>query len=261
MSEFAKDAEAQSDGSAWGAEYLKSVPEFAGEKKFIKLEELADFCNLENSMIFGHGTASSGNGHEVVESIFEEGIKGWESGGSIASEDRGDEAVGSTDLTNNSIILWNSIEGEPNFDKMKGELDNWSHRSAENVILMRLPVDYYHMETDVAPERTQAYFTQHEDKDGQLTNYLDRRLIIGNYNAKTGVVEINPHFEAELSEEFKEELAGRLAEVQEQTKKRHEEQENNPFGLRTNEAPETDETASAEWANLDASDWDSADWE
>ncbi|MBR2996998.1 hypothetical protein IKF33_00980 [Candidatus Saccharibacteria bacterium] len=255
---ISSNAEQQNDDSAWGEEYLKSVPEFAGEKKFVKLEEIANLCSFENTMISGHGTASAGNSHEVVESIFDEGVKGFESLGNMVSMNRGNEVVGSTDLTDNTVGLWSSMEGRLDFQKMKEKLDNWPHRGAKNVILMRFPLDYHHGYTEVGSERTQAYFTEHEDKNGQATNYIDRRFIIGNYNSETGQVELNPNFEPNITGDFKKELDERLAKVQEQTKKRHEAfDENNPFGFtRTNtEGSEPEDNID------DAVDgWDDADW-
>ena len=252
------NAERQNNDSAWGEEYLKSVPEFAGEKKIVKLEELANLYNFDNSMIYGHGTASAGDGHEVVESIFDEGVKGFESLGSMAGKDRGNSTVGSTDLMDNAIGLWSSMEGELDFQKMKDKLDNWPHRNAKNVILMRFPIDYYHTYTEVGSERTQAYFTEHEDKNGQATNYIDRRFIIGNYNAETGQVELSPHFEPNISGDFKKELDERLEKVQEQTKRRHEIiEENGPFGFAQNNLDNSEPEDDVDDA---VDNWDDADW-
>ena len=98
----------------------------------------------------------------------------------------------------------------------------------------------------------------HNDKNGQATNYIDRRFIIGNYDAETGLVELNPYFEPDITGDFKKELDERLAKVQEQTKKRHEAfDEKNPFGFtHTNmEENEPDDTTDAA-----VDDWDDADW-
>lgn len=259
----------QSGNSIWGEEYLKDVPEFAGEKKFIRLEEIANLCSFDNTMICGHGTASSGNGHEIIESIFNEGVKGFESLGSMIGENRKNEVVGSTDLTDNTVGLWSSMEGELNFQKLKEQLDNWPHRNAKNVILMRLPIEYYHPYTEVGSERTQAYFTEHADKNGQATNYIDKRFIIGNYDAETGNVELNPHFEPNISGDFKKELDERLKEVQEQTRKRHEAiDENGSFGftqnnMNDNKSENGPNNTIAEWDNTDwdNTDWDDTDWQ
>jgi len=244
--------------SIWGEDYLKDVPEFAGERKFVKLEEIANLYSFENSMISGHGTASAGNGHEIVESIFKEGVRGYESLGSMVGEDRDSRVVGSTDLTNNTVGLWSSLEGDIDFSKMKEKLDNWPHRNAENVILMRFPLDYYHMYTDLPTERTQAYFVEHEDAQGRPTNYIDRRFILGNYNAKTGVVELNPHFEPEISGEFKEELDARLEKVKKQTEERQRKSENDPFVL---PSAERDVSDSDEDDEFDLGDFDSDDFD
>lgn len=260
MSEtISSNAEQQSGNSAWGEDFLRDVPEFAGEKKFVNLEEIANLCSFDNTMIYGHGTASAGNGHEIVESIFDEGVKGFESLGSMLGENRDEKVVGSTDLTDNTVGLWSSMEGELDFTKMKEKLDNWPHRNAENIILMRFPIEYYHGYTEVGSERTQAYFTEHKDKNGQATNYIDRRFIIGNYNAATGQVELNPHFEPDISGDFKKELDERLRKVQEQTERRHNAiDETNPFGFANDNL---DENVSENNADDTFTEWDDTDWQ
>lgn len=248
-----------SNNSAWGEEYLKDISEFASERKFVELADLAELCDFDNSMISGHGTASAGNGHEVVEDIFEEGVKGFESLGSMVGEDRASKVVGSTDLMNNTVGLWSSMEGgKPDFAKLKRLLDNWPHRKAENIILMRFPLEYYHAYTDVSEERTQAYFTEHQDKQGQPTNYIDRRFIIGNYNTGTGQVELNPNFEPEIAGDFEMELDDRLRKVREQTRKRQAAIDRRPFGFSKTNNPTDEKVEYKEGSDSDS--WDDSVW-
>ena len=253
------DKEQVPNDSAWGEDYLKSVPEFAGEKKFIGLEEIANLCDFDNTMICGHGTASAGDGHEVIEDIFEEGVKGFESLSNMVGENRRNEVVGSTDLTDNTIGLWSSMEGGLDFSKMKEYLDNWPHRNAKNIILMRFPIEYYHAYTEVGGERTQAYFIEHEDKQGQPTHYIDRRFIIGNYDAETGQVELNPHFEPNISGDFKKELDERLRAVREQTERRHEAIKKEGL-LRFKHNTEPKDSGVKYYADEDVSVWDDEEW-
>ena len=64
MSETIPSSEGQqNNGSPWSEENMKDAPEFAGEKKFIKLEEIANLCGFDNMMIYGHGTASARGTH------------------------------------------------------------------------------------------------------------------------------------------------------------------------------------------------------
>lgn len=251
----------QNDNSPWGEEFLKGVPEFSGERKFVKLEEIANLCSFDNTMISGHGTASAGNDHEVVESIFDEGVKGFESLGNMTGVDRGNKVVGSTDLANNTIGLWSSMDGELDFSRIKEKLDNWPHRNARNVILMRFPIEYFHVYTNISGERTRAFFTEHEDEHGQATNYIDRRFIIGNYDTETGLVELNPNFEPEISGDFKKELDERLEKVKKQTKERLEAINNDsPFWS----AHDSDNEDDYSKDDIDDSvvDWgDDTDWE
>ncbi|MBR3132417.1 hypothetical protein IKG33_03360 [Candidatus Saccharibacteria bacterium] len=256
------DTEQQNSNSAWGEEYLKSVPEFAGEKKLVNLEEIANLCSFENTMICGHGTATAGDGHEIVESIFDEGVMGFASDQATPDENTG--AIGSTDLTDNTVTLWSSLtDSKLDFSKMKGQLDNWRHRDAKNIILMRFPADYYHVNTLVPDERTKAYFTIHKDQNGLLRNYVDRRFIIGNYSTDTGQVELNPHFEPDISGDFKKELDERLTKAQEQTENRYKAYEKNNY--KYNQDDDGDNVLTINESENDAdstTSWDdNEDWE
>lgn len=191
------------------------------EPKFIKLEELEKVCPLDNCILYGHGTGSSGNEYKIVESIFNEGLKGFESLSNMISENRDQEISGSTNLSNNAIGLYASGEGAFDSSKLKDKLDNWPHRGSENIILMRLPQEYFHIYTNNPAERTEAFYTIHEDENGHKNHYLDRRLIFGNYNKNTGMVELNEYFESEISDKFKNELDARLKSVQEKTEERN----------------------------------------
>ena len=241
--------------SPWGEEYLKDVPEFAGERKFVNLEDIANLCSFDNTMIFGHGTATAGNGHEIVESIFEGGVKGFTSIGKVASETiDNDEVLGSTDITDTACCLWGSANGELDFSKLREKLQNWPHRNPKNIILMRFPTEYFNY-SDMADEKTEAYFTVHENEVGRPTHYVDRRFVIGNYDTETGKVEINPNFEPNISGEFKQELDERLKKAQEETAARHKKiEESGPFAFsRSNSEPESTPNEAA--ADIDESDW------
>lgn len=89
--------------------------------------------------------------------------------------------------------------------------------------------------------------------------FLRGRLIIGNYNTKTGIVELNPYFEAEISEEFKKELDARFKETKKLAEERQRRNADSPFGFINNqtggsEAVEEDESA-------EEVDWDDSDWD
>ena len=226
-----------------------------GEKaNFARIEDLNSLYDFENSAIFGHGTASAGNGHEVIESIFEEGVKGFESLGNMVGEDRDDEISGSTDISDNTVGLWSSDEGELEPAKLRNHLDHWEHRNAKNIILLRFPLAYFNM-SEISSERAKAFFTVHEDKNGHLCNYIDRRFIIGNYSTDTGLIELNEHFEPEINGDFKVELDERLKRAKDETKERHEEF-GKLYARHNNGAPE----AEGESAD-DMEEWSDEGWD
>ena len=187
------------------------------ETKFIKLEELSDICPLGNCIIYGHGTGSSGDGHEIVESIFHEGLKGYESLGDMIGENREDKVSGSTDILDQAVGLWASQEGKLDSDSLKEKLNHWKHRESKNIILIRLPQEYFHLMTSVQREKSKPFYVVHEDAAGHKNHYLDHRFILGNYDTETGLVELNDSFEPEITGSFKTEMDDRLAAVQAET--------------------------------------------
>jgi hypothetical protein len=245
MSELAKtNYEQAPNDSPWGEDYLKDVPEFAGERKIVDLEDIANLCSFENAAIYGHGTATAGNGHEIVESIFDGGVRGFTSEGSIASENiESDGVLGSTDITDTARSLWTSDLGELDFSKIREKLNNWPHRNPKNIILMRLPLEYYSLSAYDSHEKTEAYFVVHSNEAGRPTYYIDRRFIIGNYDTETGKVEISPHFEPNISGSFKQELDDKFQKVQDRVEARNREiEESRPFILDRDYSDEPEDT-------------------
>lgn len=198
---------------------------------------------LEDCAIYGHGTGSSGDDHAVVESIFQDGLKGWEAGGSKfadkASSKHPEEIFGSTDLNNTAAALWDSSSSQE-LREIRPAL-NSSHRGSRNVILMRLPHEYFNQLGD-PHERTKPFFTVHEDDTGHPYNYVDRRLIIGNYDNQTGKIELNDYFEPEIEGDFKAELDQRLSEAKQKTEARLLFWEQNPLGIAYDQSQEEDLT-------------------
>ena len=191
------------------------------ERQFVKFEELEPIFADKNALIMGHGTATSGNDHDVVDAILREGLRGFQSLDSVASEvQHKDEVAGSADLRDTAIPL-----SDPNSDEpvamldIKDQLDHWAHRDAENVILIRLPLEFLNHEM-LKNQQFAPFFIQKRDKDGQMRNYLDSRLIVGNYNRETGLVEMNDQFQPELTDEFRSELNQRYEELLKEAEER-----------------------------------------
>ena len=195
---------------------------FAGEQdrqpKFIKLEDVDRLYPMDGYMLYGHGTGRAGNDHETIEKIFEEGLRGYQSLDNMITVNETRSVVGSTDLTDTAVGLWGSSGGTPyDATELKDSLDHWKHLKSENIILMRLPEKYYHAQTSSHLERFKPYFTVAPDSTGQKRQYLDRRFILGNYNTQTGLIELNEHFEPEVTGDFKAEMDARLASTKSET--------------------------------------------
>lgn len=240
----------------------KEVP-FAGaqpevessEAKFIKLEELGDICSLENCAIYGHGTGSSGDSHEVVESIFHEGLKGFESLGNMIGENRDEKVSGSTDILDQAVGLWASQEGELDSTSLKEKLNHWKHRESKNIILVRLPQEYFHSMTGVRGEMSKPFYTVHEDTSGHKNHYLDPRFILGNYDTETGLVELNDNFEPEITGDFKAEMDDRLASVKSETATRQAKLEQQAMPGIDNSGNISSDQAHSDLSDLDFDTW------
>ena len=193
------------------------------ERQFVRFEELEPIFADKNGLIMGHGTASAGNDHDVVESILREGLRTFQATGSQIGEHDKDEVVGDRNLKNTAISLFSAYDGsKPVMSDIKDVLDHWRHRDAENVILIRIPVEFINKYTSSSEERFLPFYTQKRDDAGQMRYFLDPRLIIGNYNRETGLVEMNDQFQTESDEEFRSELRERLEEAKKESEERME---------------------------------------
>ena len=262
MSEIIEDGFKGGQNAAWGK--LKHVPfnnkESAAERKFVKLEDLEPILNIEETCIFGHGTASAGNGHDVVDSIFADGMKGFQSLDSTASESMNlDEVVGSTKISDTAKPIYAFEKGQESgsLAKLKEKLDHWKHRDSSNIILIRLPFKYFNMYSGDEGEKDAPFFIQKRDDSGQMRNYLDPRFIIGNYNRETSLVELNEQFENEMSDEFQKEMDQRLMKAQEETNARLSLQGDNYFGTT---AIENDTTGESNPDTYVDDSWENEEW-
>lgn len=211
---------------------------FAGEQRgterdFVKFEDLEPLFDDKTSFIMGHGTGTAGDGHEVVDSILETGLRGYQA--LDAAEPDKDKVAGSTDLTDTAMSLFSAIYGDkPDMANIRDKLDHWKHRDAQNIILMKFPVEFANTETSVNAEHYRPFFVQKRDSFGQMRNFVDPRFIIGSYDRETGLVEMNENFEATLSDEFRSEMEQRLEEARNITRQRvqadEEKDKNFPWG-------------------------------
>lgn len=156
----------------------------------VKLEEIKDILTEEGFTIFGHGTG--GNNIEAVGSIFDVGLR-----------------ASHTSVFYTTIGL--DVDNE--LLKFKEKLDHWPHLDSENIILIRLPNEFFNMLGDFSDldcERTAAFVNEKIDEYGNIVYYLDSKFIIGAYNRKLSQVILNPNYEKKLSEETLKEMKKKL---------------------------------------------------
>lgn len=172
----------------------------------IRLEELKDCLTEEGFTIFGHGTGF--NNIEAVSLIFKNGLR-----------------------ASHTSMLYTTIglDVDANLIEFKEKLDQWPHLDSENIILIKLPNEFFNVigdSMDLNCEKTGAFVNEKIDEKGNITYYLDPKFIIGAYNRNLSKVILNPNYESKLSEssliEIKEKLLIAIAKTQEKNKRMDE---------------------------------------
>jgi len=173
----------------------------------VKKANINEFKNLLTKTGYGyfaHGTGRMGNSMNVVHSIFENGLR--------CSHDS---------LYYTSVFL--NTGGEEAFEPLKESMDHWEHLDSKKIILVRLPIAYMNMkydQTDAFGENYFAFYKQVSNGGSELKNYVDRRFVMGCYDANTKEFEVNPYFEEVLTKETKQELSDKLKQSKQLSKER-----------------------------------------
>lgn len=172
------------------------------------IDELHDVLTEEGYFILGHGTGRTAD-DSVVDSIFKEGLR-----------------------TKNNSLYYTSIGLDTgDIEKLKSTLNNWQHLDSQNIILMKIPIEYINMMGDSADldgERFGAFYNEKVDEQtGRVTYYLSPKYIIGNYNAQSQTVEINPNYEWKLTKETLEEIKAKYLVAYNKTQAKFKRQEEN----------------------------------
>lgn len=187
----------------------------------MKLEELEKLLKDSEYTILGHGTGRKGNGMEVVQSIFENGLR-----------------------TKNNSLYYTTIGLDiPSIETLKSKLNNWEHCYSENIILIRVPNKYINMlgeSSNLDCERFGAFMSEKVNDNGKIIYYLNPRYIIGSYNTLQDKVILNDKFEEHLSEESMIDLNTQYKKTLERTQARLKRFEELPmFDAIFNESEET----------------------
>ena len=172
--------------------------------KKANIDEFKNLLTQKGYGYFAHGTGRMGNSTSVVYSIFETGLR--------CSHDS---------LYYTSVFL--NTGGEESFEPLKEAMDHWQHLDSKKIVLVRLPIPYMNMkydQTDSFGENYFAFYKQVSNGGSELKNYVDRRFVIGCYDADTKEFEVNPYFEEVFTKETKQELSEKLKQAKELTAKR-----------------------------------------
>lgn len=170
----------------------------------MNIEDAKELLRDENFLYFGHGIGRAEDSDEVVQSIFRQGLR-----------------------TKDNSLYWTSVElgqgGAISWEKLKEILDTWKHMNSKKIILIRLPIEFVNFignESETA-EQLHAFYVQNGIRgNGRKQNYVNTKFIVGCYNVDEQMIEINPNFEQELTEETLESLRKGLEEAKRMTEDR-----------------------------------------
>lgn len=211
---------------------------------YTTLEDLSDILNENGYFCLGHGTGRSGNSDEVVNSIFNTGLR-----------------------TKDNSLYYTSIGLDTGDIKtLKTKLENWQHQDSQKIILMRIPVEYVNMfgdSADLDGEKFGAFYNEVQSQDGKITYYLDPKFIIGCYDVEKQRVLLNKKFERVLNEDTLGVLKDKYRQALEKTQKRIKRQEEslNIFSNNNLETQQVNNTQLGDNLEWDLSDFgDDIDW-
>ena len=109
---------------------------------YVKLEELESLFSEDGYMCFGHGTGRKGNSDEVVDEIFNTGLRTKDNSLYFT-------AVGLSTPTPYMKSLYSELElPKPSMEGLKRQLDNWEHLNSKKIIITRIPMEYINMRGD-----------------------------------------------------------------------------------------------------------------
>ncbi len=187
--------------------------------KYATLEELEPLLSESGYLCFGHGTGRMGNSEEVVDSIFDEGLRTKDNSLYFTT-------IGLSTPTPELKKQYEEMGlPEPTIDSLKTQFNNWQHQVSKKIIIARIPTEYVNMmgdRSDLDGEMYGAFMIRDVSEDGKFTNYLNPKFIIGSFDVDKQLVKLNPHFEKQLSPETISELSRKYIETLKKTKARVE---------------------------------------
>lgn len=191
------------------------------EEIYVTLEQLEPLLSESGYMCYGHGTGRKGNSDEVVDSIFNEGLR-------TKNNSLYYTTIGlSTPTPELKAQLKEIGMPEPTIENLKNQFNNWQHQDSKKIIIARIPTGYINKagdRSDLDGEMFGAFYTQKQQSNGQETNYLDSKFIVGCFDVEKQAVRLNKKFEKTLTPETIEQLKENYKKTVEKTNARRERQ-------------------------------------
>ena len=191
------------------------------EETYVTLEQLEPLLSESGYMCYGHGTGRKGNSDEVVDSIFNEGLR-------TKNNSLYYTTIGLSTPTPELKEQFKEIGmPEPTIEDLKEQFNNWQHQDSKKIIIARVPTEYINKagdRSDLDGEMFGAFYTQKQQPNGQATNYLDSKFIIGCFDVEKQAVRLNKNFERTLTPETIEQLKENYKKTVEKTNARKERQ-------------------------------------
>ncbi len=191
------------------------------EETYVTLEQLEPLLSESGYMCYGHGTGRKGNSDEVVDSIFNEGLR-------TKNNSLYYTTIGLSTPTPELKEQFKEIGmQEPTIEDLKKQFNNWQHQDSKKIIIARIPTEYINKagdRSDLDGEMFGAFYTQKQQPNGQATNYLDSKFIIGCFDVDKQAVRLNKNFERTLTPETIEQLKENYKKTVEKTNARRERQ-------------------------------------
>lgn len=187
------------------------------EDTYVSLEQLAPLLSESGYMCYGHGTGRTGNSDEVVDSIFNKGLRTKDNSMYFTT-------IGLSTPTPELIEQYKELGlPEPSIENLKKQFNNWQHQNSKKIIIARIPTEYINQmgdRSDGDGEMFGAFYIQEMQENGKSTNYLNPKFIVGCFDVEKQAVRLNKNFERTLSPETIEKLKAGYKIALEKTKAR-----------------------------------------
>lgn len=187
------------------------------EDTYVSLEQLAPLLSESGYMCYGHGTGRTGNSDEVVDSIFNKGLRTKDNSMYFTT-------IGLSTPTPELIEQYKELGlPEPSIENLKKQFNNWQHQNSKKIIIARIPTEYINQmgdRSDGDGEMFGAFYIQEMQENGKSTNYLNPKFIVGCFDVEKQAVRLNKNFEKTLTPETIERLKEGYKIALEKTKAR-----------------------------------------